>query len=372
MQLRPRALVQLRPRALVQLRPRALVQLAQLRPRALAQLRPQACAAPSALPMSDRRRSSAALTAATAKALYDHWALLYDCEILDWGYTAHTEVARMLAAAGYGSHARVLDLACGTGLSAVALHDAGIGTTGGIVGVDISEKSLDVAEKKGVFVECIPHDLEKPLPFGDTLFDAVICVAAASCIEDFGVHLGEAARVAKPGALIAWTHDCGQWAADARGAASAAADLEERKIWRRVRCDPPRPLTPHMPASEDPEGSSRTYHLIVYRKLFEEDSEVKLARMKRRRTSGVRSTCVRSRRSEWRMRRSGRRRRRGSGEKKEQAESVRRYEAERAARKAAEAKKKAEEAAKEEEGVGLAGAVGGLGWGPPPASESQT
>ena len=43
-----------------------------------------------------------------------------------------------------------------------------------------------------------------------------------------------------------------------------------------------------------------------------------------------------------------------------------------AARKAAEAKKKAEEAAKEEEGVGLAGAVGGLGWGQPPASESQT
>ena len=35
-------------------------------------------------------------------------------------------------------------------------------------------------------------------------------------------------------------------------------------------------------------------------------------------------------------------------------------------------KKKAEEAAKEEEGVGLAGAVGGLGWGQPPASDSQT
>ena len=322
--------------------------------------------------MSDRRRSSAALTAATAKALYDHWALLYDCEILDWGYTAHFEVARMLAAAGYGSHARVLDLACGTGLSAVALHDAGIGTTGGIVGVDISEKSLDVAEKKGVFVECIPHDLEKPLPFGDTLFDAVICVAAASCIEDFGVHLGEAARVAKPGALIAWTHDCGQWAADARGAASAAADLEERKIWRRVRCDPPRPLTPHMPASEDPEGSSRTYHLIVYRKLFEEDSEVKLARMKKatdeRREINVRA--VEKKRMENAKKRAEEEERKRR--EKEQAESMRRYEAERAARKAAEAKKKAEEAAKEEEGVGLAGAVGGLGWGPPPASESQT
>ena len=322
--------------------------------------------------MSDRRRSSAAVTSATAKALYDHWALLYDCEILDWGYTAHTEVARMLAAAGYGSHARVLDLACGTGLSAVALHDAGIGTTGGIVGVDISEKSLDVAEKKGVFVECIPHDLEKPLPFGDTLFDAVICVAAASCIEDFGVHLGEAARVAKPGALIAWTHDCGQWAADARGAASAAADLEERKIWRRVRCDPPRPLTPHMPASEDPEGSSRTYHLIVYRKLFEEDSEVKLARMKKatdeRREINVRA--VEKKRMENAKKRAEEEERKRR--EKEQAESMRRYEAERAARKAAEAKKKAEEAAKEEEGVGLAGAVGGLGWGPPPASESQT
>ena len=322
--------------------------------------------------MSDRRRSSAAVTSATAKALYDHWALLYDCEILDWGYTAHTEVARMLAAAGYGSHARVLDLACGTGLSAVALHDAGIGTTGGIVGVDISEKSLDVAEKKGVFVECIPHDLEKPLPFGDKLFDAVICVAAASCIEDFGVHLGEAARVAKPGALIAWTHDCGQWAADARGAASAAADLEERKIWRRVRCDPPRPLTPHMPASEDPEGSSRTYHLIVYRKLFEEDSEVKLARMKKatdeRREINVRA--VEKKRMENAKKRAEEEERKRR--EKEQAESMRRYEAERAARKAAEAKKKAEEAANEEEGVGLAGAVGGLGWGPPPASESQT
>ena len=114
-----------------------------------------------------------------------------------------------------------------------------------------------MSPKKGVFVECIPHAFGEAAAIWRHAFDAVICVAAASCIEDFGVHLGEAARVAKPGALIAWTHDCGQWAADARGAASAAADLEERKIWRRVRCDPPRPLTPHMPASEDPEGSSR-------------------------------------------------------------------------------------------------------------------
>lgn len=220
--------------------------------------------------MQHRPAPAERLDATTARTLYDEWAQSYDREMLAWGYVAHEVAARSLrTAGGYGTGSRVLDLACGTGLSGAALLQEGIGTSGGVIGVDISQKCLDVADAKYVYGETILHNLEERLQFANESFDAVLCICAHSYIEDFEAHLGEMARVAKPGALIVFTHDAQAWEADERGCASAAAALEQVSCWKRVRCDAPAPLTPHMPASEDPDGAARSYHLVVYRRLEE-------------------------------------------------------------------------------------------------------
>lgn len=95
-----------------------------------------------------------------AKPFYDDWAERYDDEVEGSGYITPKRCAEALAQHASLPWAPVMDLACGTGLSGVALRAAGFEC---IDGFDLSEEMLARAREKGVYRELAVADLSKPL-----------------------------------------------------------------------------------------------------------------------------------------------------------------------------------------------------------------
>ena len=97
---------------------------------------------------------------------------------------------------------RVLDVACGTGLSTMPAAVV-VGNMGRVIGIDITEKYLDVARKKAASaglsnVEYRMGNAEA-LEYDDASFDAVICASAIFFFKDIPKVLYEWRRVLKAG-----------------------------------------------------------------------------------------------------------------------------------------------------------------------------
>jgi len=122
------------------------------------------------------------------------------------------EMGVMLAQVGPGSSA--LDVCCGTGDFAFALRRA-VGPEGRVVGVDISEKMLDIAREKSgrnqLYVEFRPGDV-LDLPFPDGKGDGTVGDPAGfdACTVGFGIRnvadvtraFEEMRRVCRPGGRV--------------------------------------------------------------------------------------------------------------------------------------------------------------------------
>lgn len=96
---------------------------------------------------------------------------------------------------------RVLDVACGTGI--VARRAASqVGTSGAVVGLDINEGMLAVAEKTAAdihpSIEWRQGDATE-LPFSDERFDTVCCQQALQFFDDPVAAIREMRRVLAPG-----------------------------------------------------------------------------------------------------------------------------------------------------------------------------
>jgi len=111
---------------------------------------------------------------------------------------------RTLEALQLRARESVLDVGCGSGLLA---HDmAGlVGADGHVVGVDVSQDMLNLAEAR-----CgdLPQVHLKPskaedIPEGDNSFDAVACVQVLLYVSDVSAALLEMHRVLGPGGRIA-------------------------------------------------------------------------------------------------------------------------------------------------------------------------
>jgi len=106
----------------------------------------------------------------------------------------------VVAAAGVGPGHSVLDVACGTGVVARAAADL-VGDNGRVVGVDLNQAMLTVAERLRPDVEWRQGDVAA-LPFPDGAFDVVVCQAALMFFPDVGQALRELARVTTSGGTI--------------------------------------------------------------------------------------------------------------------------------------------------------------------------
>jgi demethylmenaquinone methyltransferase/2-methoxy-6-polyprenyl-1,4-benzoquinol methylase len=114
----------------------------------------------------------------------------------------HTWRARAVDLAQVGPGARVLDVATGTGDLALALLTQ-VGSTGAVVGVDFSERMLELAQDKDpqAQVEWLQGNALE-LEFVDNAFDAATVGFGARNFSDLDRGLAEMARVVKPGGHV--------------------------------------------------------------------------------------------------------------------------------------------------------------------------
>jgi ubiquinone/menaquinone biosynthesis C-methylase UbiE len=102
----------------------------------------------------------------------------------------------------------VLDVACGTGASALPAAEA-VGSTGRVVGVDLADQLLAIArakaEKHGLrHVEFRNGDMTR-LDIPDENFDAIVCVFAIFFVPDMEGLVEELWRMVRPGGKLAIT-----------------------------------------------------------------------------------------------------------------------------------------------------------------------
>ena len=94
----------------------------------------------------------------------------------------------------------VLDAGCGTGNLSIRARKAG----GKVIGVDNCIEALDRYRLKEPSAEIIVHDLVKPLPLSNDMFDTVICnnVIYALGVEHRVSVMREFYRILKPGGVL--------------------------------------------------------------------------------------------------------------------------------------------------------------------------
>jgi ubiquinone/menaquinone biosynthesis C-methylase UbiE len=112
------------------------------------------------------------------------------------------QAARLLAPVAGQS---LLDIATGTGLAARAVSDL-TGSTGRVVGIDVSHQMLRVAAAQPGYPQhrYVRADAQR-LPFQAAVFDAVLCVAAIPYLPDLDRAVAEWRRVTRHGGGLVFT-----------------------------------------------------------------------------------------------------------------------------------------------------------------------
>jgi ubiquinone/menaquinone biosynthesis C-methylase UbiE len=139
--------------------------------------------------------------AATYNAAADHFD---DDPLGFWDRFGRGTVARLKVAPG----ARVLDVACGSGASALPAAE-GVGPTGAVLGVDLADRLLTLARTKAAargfsHVEFRRADMEQ-LGLPADSFDAVICVFGIFFASDMSNLVHALWRLVRPGGELAIT-----------------------------------------------------------------------------------------------------------------------------------------------------------------------
>lgn len=136
---------------------------------------------------------------AKMRRYYDDWAASYDADLADNDYRTPGRCAAALAAHLDDRSAPLLDFACGTGLSGVALRDAGFTC---IDGTDVSPGMLEKARAKGVYRELLEADPERTLDVRGRGYSAIIAVGAIGAGAAPAENIDGAIESLEPGGLF--------------------------------------------------------------------------------------------------------------------------------------------------------------------------
>lgn len=133
------------------------------------------------------------------KRYYDDWAAQYNHDLAAWGYEAPAIGAGLLAS-GVAVDGSVLDVGCGTGLTGLALRDAGFTD---ITGVDISQSSLDLAAQTGAYAHLDQVDLHQlPLSLNPDAFAGLQCIGVLTYVPETDAVLREFCRLVEPSGRV--------------------------------------------------------------------------------------------------------------------------------------------------------------------------
>jgi SAM-dependent methyltransferase len=100
---------------------------------------------------------------------------------------------------------RVVDLGCGRGQTLAALAFR-LGPDAQLVGVDRSVPRFESTLADDPRVCAIVADLNRPLPFAESSFDAAACHNTLECLTEKTAFLSEVGRILRPGALFLLGH----------------------------------------------------------------------------------------------------------------------------------------------------------------------
>ena len=192
----------------------------------------------------EEAQRKAAFTYNAASDSYDSPALGF------WNYFGQRTIDRLGLAAG----AKVLDVCCGAGGSAIPAARA-VGASGEVTGVDLAKQLLPLAQSKAAGLPNIRFQIGDMLAlnFPDESFDAVVCVFGIFFVPDMPAAVRELWRVLKPGgklAITTWGPDLFEPANSIfwQVIAEVRPDLHKRfNPWERV--DNPRELTATLSAA---------------------------------------------------------------------------------------------------------------------------
>jgi len=140
-----------------------------------------------------------------ARTTYDAAADSFDSPALSfWDYFGRRTVARLDLREGQN----VLDAACGSGASAVPAAKT-VGPGGSVLGVDISERLLGLAERKAAQAGLANMKFKcsdmLALPNEDSGFDVVLCVFAIFFVPDMAGATRSLWQRVRPGGRLAIT-----------------------------------------------------------------------------------------------------------------------------------------------------------------------
>ena len=137
------------------------------------------------------------------RGLYRIWAKTYDSMLVAMlGYEAPDFVARALAPHLPEGDLRVLDVGCGTGLTAEALLTH---RKAEVDGIDFSPEMLEQARDKAFYGELFRADVTKPLPIPEATYDAAISSGLFTHGHVGAVAIPHILRVLKPGGLFSFS-----------------------------------------------------------------------------------------------------------------------------------------------------------------------
>src|SRR6478735_10874484 len=169
---------------------------------------------------------------------YNEWAEGYDDDLTSWSYQAPTVVAEAIVSRHPAGSA--LDVGCGTGLVGRALRARGF--AGQILGLDISQASLEIAQQCGAYDSVAHADLQQPLPLDDDSVDALVCVGVMTYLPEVEAVWREFARVVRPGGVLVTTQRDDLW--DARNCQSVVDRLTAEGTWTPLEIAGPAPYLP--------------------------------------------------------------------------------------------------------------------------------
>jgi len=120
------------------------------------------------------------------REMYDQWSEVYDQDLTKGDYQQPSRCAQTLKAYCPDEQSNILDVGCGTGLSGLALNEAGYAN---IDGCELSDGMLGKAEKLGIYQRLFSCNLNKP-PI-DAKADTYAAVTAVG-VFSFGHIMPEA------------------------------------------------------------------------------------------------------------------------------------------------------------------------------------
>lgn len=179
----------------------------------------------------------------TVERDYDKFAEsgTYDETFTEWEYVG-PETAAAIALNYVPLDARIMDAACGSGLTGTALKRLGYRN---IDGIDISSSLLKLAKKTGAYSALQKVDMQvSPLPFNDDAYDAVNFIGALTYFETNEI-LRELCRIVKKGGFVVFSQRDDIMVQ--KNYEEKLRELEESGTWKRIFGTEPMPYLPRHP-----------------------------------------------------------------------------------------------------------------------------